>query len=163
MNISIIIKEIAFYEIIHCPEYLISKCGKIYSTKKNKLVKTFSYDNYCRVSVSLNGKQKTFYLHRLIAQHFIENPQNKKEVNHIDGNKCNNAIDNLEWVSHKENIHHAINTGLIKYNKKMSIEEKRIRQSENLKRFILNHPGRLQEIQRKYYQRKKLGTLKNIS
>lgn len=52
------------------------------------------------------------YVHRLLAKHFIPNPENKPYINHIDGNPLNNSLDNLEWVTQKENVHHAIETGL---------------------------------------------------
>jgi len=55
---------------------------------------------------------KTYRLHRIIAQTFIENPENKEQVNHIDGNKLNNAVSNLEWVTNQENQIHKFQTGL---------------------------------------------------
>lgn len=58
-----------------------------------------------------DGKKKTECFHKLVAQTFIPNPFNKKQVNHIDGNKLNNNIDNLEWVTKGENLKHAYDTG----------------------------------------------------
>lgn len=54
----------------------------------------------------------TYRLHRVVAQTFIENPENKEQVNHIDGNKTNNAVNNLEWVTNQENQIHKFKTGL---------------------------------------------------
>lgn len=68
---------------------------------------------YLAVSYMENGKQKHEYVHRLVASAFIPNPHNKPEVNHKDGNKSNNDISNLEWVTRKENVHHAIENKLI--------------------------------------------------
>lgn len=60
-----------------------------------------------RVNLCKNGKAKTVYIHRLVAEAFIPNPNNYNEVNHIDENKTNNTIENLEWASHKTNVNHA--------------------------------------------------------
>lgn len=69
---------------------------------------------YRQVSIYLpGGKQVTRMVHRLIAIAFVPNPENKPAVNHLDGNKANNAIENLEWVTFSENTRHAYRTGLI--------------------------------------------------
>jgi hypothetical protein len=57
---------------------------------------------------------KNYLVHRLVAETFIDNPMNKTDVNHIDGNKQNNCIDNLEWCSRSENLAHAVKIGLVK-------------------------------------------------
>lgn len=67
---------------------------------------------YERYNLSKDGKRYRILAHRLLAEHFIPNPENKPYVNHIDGNPSNNALDNLEWVTHLENVQHAIRTGL---------------------------------------------------
>lgn len=67
---------------------------------------------YTRVKLSKNGVSKLLYLHRLIAKAFIENPKSSKEVNHIDGDKSNNEISNLEWCTRSENLKHAFKNGL---------------------------------------------------
>lgn len=60
-----------------------------------------------------NHKNCRVYVHRQVAKLFIPNPHHYKQVNHIDGNKRNNAVSNLEWVTAKQNVHHALNTGLM--------------------------------------------------
>ena len=70
-----------------------------YSVSRNR--------KYLIVVVSENGKQKQYYVHRLVASAFIPNPENKPQVNHIDGNPSNNNISNLEWVTGKENVLHS--------------------------------------------------------
>lgn len=69
---------------------------------------------YKMVGLNKNRIQSHFLIHRLVALHFIPNPYNKPQVNHIDGDKLNNKIQNLEWVTIKENIQHAYDIGLNK-------------------------------------------------
>lgn len=70
-------------------------------------------DKYHLLNCKFNGKQRVIQVHRLVAEAFIPNPENLPYINHIDGNKSNNKIGNLEWVTHKQNMHHARRTGLI--------------------------------------------------
>jgi hypothetical protein len=99
--------------------YQISINGDVINKKKNTMIKP-SVDSrgYYQVHFSKNGKPKKISLHRLLAIQFIPNPLNKTQVNHIDGNKKNNAIDNLEWCTPSENIRHAWDTGLCKMTEK---------------------------------------------
>ena len=69
------------------------------------------YDFVC---LRKNDRDKNFSVHRLVAEAFIPNPNNLPEVNHIDGNKQNNFVDNLEWCTRSDNLKHASNIGLIK-------------------------------------------------
>lgn len=62
------------------------------------------------VNLYKNGKNKIKKIHRIVAENFIPNPENKPEVNHIDGNKQNNKVDNLEWVTKSENVKHRFST-----------------------------------------------------
>lgn len=68
---------------------------------------------YCKLTLSRNGKSNYRMIHRLVAQAFIKNPENKRDVNHKDGNKMNNNINNLEWMTQLENARHAYKNGLI--------------------------------------------------
>lgn len=104
--------------------YQISDNG-IVINKKGKKRKTYitSY-GYEHIQLHKNGKRKTFRIHRLVAEHFIPNYDNKTEVNHIDGNKLNNNVKNLEWCTRSENQLHAYKIGLQKlgeehYNSKL--------------------------------------------
>lgn len=80
-------------------------------------MQTISKSGYYLVATYFNGRGSIahcFRVHRLVAKEFVSNPDNKPEVNHIDGNKINNHYTNLEWVTPKENTNHAVEIGLIK-------------------------------------------------
>lgn len=95
--------------------YEASSLGNVRYKKNNVyiILKKYLVKGYFTVCVKPNNsKHKTTGAHRMVALAWIPNPENKKEVNHIDGNKQNNEVSNLEWVTRKENLIHAINTGL---------------------------------------------------
>jgi len=72
-------------------------------------------NGYLRVNLNKGGVPKHYFIHRLVAQHFLINPGNKRTINHRDGNPRNNDVSNLEWATDYENIHHAMDTGLMNY------------------------------------------------
>lgn len=93
--------------------------GKEARTIKGKLLKPFDSGNgYLVISLHRNGKRKNFYVHRLVAIHFVKNTDNKKVVNHKDHNKSNNNAENLEWVTIKENVSHSVR--LMRHPKKIT-------------------------------------------
>lgn len=95
------------------PNYSISAEGVICNISTGRIKSTYtSKRGYTTVGLSYRNKYKLFTLHRLLALHFIPNPENKPQVNHIDGNKLNNKLSNLEWVTNKENTKHAHVNGL---------------------------------------------------
>jgi len=96
--------------------YKIYPDGKIVSLKKgsNANLSHFMRNGYKRIHLSNSGKAKTYTLHRLVAEYFIPNPENKPFVNHIDGDKLNCHYTNLEWNTQKENVQHAWRIGLNK-------------------------------------------------
>ena len=78
-----------------------------------RILKTQVDNNgYHRIRVTIERIKMTYKVHREVAKAFIDNPSNLPQVNHIDGNKDNNCVSNLEWVTNKENAHHAIKNGL---------------------------------------------------
>lgn len=91
------------------PRYWIHPDGTVVGIRKHKLTHKVSQDGYVKVKVDHNYTG----LARLLAETFIRKGYAKeKQVNHIDGNKLNNALENLEWVSQQENLYHAMDTGL---------------------------------------------------
>lgn len=96
-------------------DYLIGTDGSVYSLKRNKFMsQKITKNGYNEQSLYVgDGKYKWFRTHRLVAEAFIPNPENKPFVNHIDGNKLNNDVSNLEWVTHEENMEHAKNFSLV--------------------------------------------------
>ena len=104
---------------------------------------------YKMVGLNKNRVQIQVSIHRLVALHFIPNPENKPQVNHIDGNKMNNNLNNLEWVTAKENLQHAFDSGLKTptwLNKKLSIET-REKMSISKKGKIAHNKGKRQKEQ----------------
>jgi hypothetical protein len=96
--------------------YFISKNG-IVTNKKGKVLKQYRNDlfvYYC-VVLRINKKPKTFYVHRMLAETYLENPENKEFINHINGIKTDNRVENIEWVTRSENVKHCYDTGLKKY------------------------------------------------
>lgn len=107
-------KEIEGYEGL----YQVSTLGNVKSlnynhTKREKLLVPKKHKSgYFIVMLCKNGQQKNRSIQTLVAKAFVENPDCKPCVNHIDGNKQNNTVSNLEWVTYRENTRHAIKTGL---------------------------------------------------
>lgn len=95
--------------------YQVSNLGNVKSYKQNKikyLNKRITPKGYIEFKLTKNGKSNYYKAHRLVAQAFIPNPNNLPQVNHIDCNKQNNCIDNLEWCTNSENQIHAYKNGL---------------------------------------------------
>ena len=87
--------------------YKVSNTGKVYSLAKNKVMKPWIISSgYYAVYLIDREVSKQMLVHRLVALNFIDNPLNKPQVNHIDGDKLNNNVDNLEWTTASENINH---------------------------------------------------------
>lgn len=103
---------------IHNGKIKILSRGEVFRLNKDgnwvtaKLTKINKHSDYLVYTFCEDGKQKRQYVHRAVAECFIPNPTNKTQVNHIDGNKANNKVENLEWVTPYENIQHAKRHGL---------------------------------------------------
>lgn len=114
-------KDIPNYEGI----YQVSTLGRVRSltrdvwhgtfsyTRKGVIMSTFNTTDYDSLTLHKDGIRKIYTVHRLVAMTFLPNPDNLPDVNHKDGNKLNNRLDNLEWCTASDNVKHAIRTGLI--------------------------------------------------
>ena len=96
-------------------KYEVSNFGRVRTNSQRPglltLTKQPSGYRYAMIGLS-NGKRRNCRVHRLVAQHFLPNPDNMKEVNHKDGNKDNNHVINLEWCTRSHNVKHSFDTGL---------------------------------------------------
>ena len=107
-------KDVVGYEEL----FRVSNFGNVFSKRTGKLLKQHSRKHGRKTIATKvggrNGMSLCFKVHRLVAEAFLENIENKPQVNHIDGNPSNNNLVNLEWATASENIVHAFDNGLIK-------------------------------------------------
>jgi hypothetical protein len=111
-------------------DFIVRKNGTVYPRRRKGVVRSI-YKGYYMGVILFRNTEKCFRpIHRLLALAFIPNPENKPQVNHIDGNRYNNSLDNLEWVTAQENTNHAYETGLEssgekRYNAKLTVDQVR--------------------------------------
>lgn len=99
--------------------YSVSSYGNIRNDKTGNIRKFVpsKHNRYARLSIGNTAHRKQYAVHRLVAEAFLEKPEGAYEVNHINGNKYDNRVENLEWCTHSENMKHACRTGLCPYPK----------------------------------------------
>lgn len=122
------------------PDFEVSDQGDLRNANTKKVYRQCVNKNgYCQVCVSLGSrnKKKVFKIHKAVAETFISNPENKPQVNHIDTDKTNNSVKNLEWVTNLENSHHAKDNGLMK--SKKGEEHASAKLTEDNVRYIRNN------------------------
>lgn len=126
-------KDVKGYEGI----YKISDYGSLKSNKNYKKASVNKY-GYYQTTLYKNGKKRNALVHRLVAEAFLPNPNNKPTINHKDGNKLNNRVDNLEWATNKEQTNHSIN---VLGNKSVISDKCRKRQIELHQRKVKRSDG----------------------
>lgn len=100
-------KDVKGYEGL----YQVSNLGRIWSVRLQRILKPYNANGYFKIDLTAkNGKRKKEYIHRLVALAFLVNDQGYNVVNHIDGNKHNNSVKNLEWCSYSQNSKHSFHT-----------------------------------------------------
>ena len=141
--------------------YEVSNFGNVRSLDKNrayknttrnikgKILKSCNCLGYKILTLSKDNIKTNYRVHRIVAEHFINNPDNKPYVNHIDGNKSNNHYSNLEWVTNQENINHALEMGLIKSGTEASSAKLTEDMVRDIRQMAKNN-FRTMEIVRKY-------------
>ncbi len=102
--------ETIFKPIKKAKGYGVNVFGQVINLASGKILKPYARDSrnrpYMCVTLFIRGVKKTAYVHRIVATTYIDNPHKKKQVNHKDGDKTNNHVSNLEWVTNQENQDH---------------------------------------------------------
>lgn len=125
---------------------LVDNGGRVWSLPDHHVgrrLKPYLMGRYLGVSVYQGSRCKKYYIHRLVALAFLPNPESKRCVNHKDGNKLNNKVDNLEWATHSENSKHAYHSGLTSLKRKYGVEHHNAKLT----------PEKVREIREKYIPR----------
>ncbi len=133
--------------------YYITKDGKLYNQKTNTWYKgRISESGYLDYILTVNNKQYAKRAHRLVAEAFLDNSNNLPIVNHIDGNKLNNTVENLQWCTYSQNTQHAVDNNLIHLSKSIevfqgSLENEIWKPVFNSKRYRVSNLGRVLNIE----------------
>ena len=105
-------KDVVGYEGL----YAVTSCGKVWSYKYKKFLEPIVIKNgYMRVGLWKDGKKKQCYVHRLVAEAYIPNQDNLPDVDHIDNDKTHNYVNNLQWITHKDNCRKSKNKPILQF------------------------------------------------
>ena len=134
-------------EIKGCPGYFVNELGEVFSFKSGALrvmKQRVNNHGYKQVSLCIDGKKKNKFVHRLVASTFLANQHNKSCVNHLNGDRKYNAVSNLEWVTHSENVYHSYE----KLGRKAWHKNKTLEYIPRKNNKLLTYQGRTQCISR---------------
>lgn len=139
-------KQIEGYE-----NYSVTEDGRVINEKTGRELKYMcAHNGYKRVGIRAGGKQIKHLVHRLVAQAYVPNPENKPCVNHKDMNRANNCVENLEWSTHQENMQHAWENG--RKAKKLSSETRRkISEAKKGQLKSEEHKRKISESKKQYW------------
>lgn len=146
-------------------EYYVTKDGYIYNDKTNYWTKGFDDGNgYLRFHIKLNkNKKKMVFVHRLIAEAFIPNTENKPFINHINGIKNDNRVENLEWCTISENLKHKFRIGLQSYKGEKNNSAKINYEIAEKIRDISNKTGfKARKLNKHYFQEYSVSLIDNV-
>ena len=164
--------EEEFKSIDDYDNYLVSNYGNVKNSKTNRILKPGNHkQGYKLVVLSKNGKYKSFRVHRLVGLAFLENPDNKQMIDHIDENKANNNVNNLRWATPKDNQYNQDKyknntTGFkgVSFHKPLNKYQAKIRVNGNLKHLGLfksaeeaskAYEAKAKEIHKEFYYKNK--------
>ena len=105
-------KDIKGYEGL----YAITSCGRVWSYQRKKFLTPYTDGNgYLKIKLSKDGKRNQYRIHRLVAEAYIPNPDNLPDVDHIDNDRTHNYLNNLQWITHKDNVRKGRNKPILQY------------------------------------------------
>lgn len=122
-----------------CPQYQVSTHGRVINTRTNQIIGNKLDGRYVRVTLRNAFIKRRVLLHRLIAQIFIPNPNNYPVINHKNGVRLDNRVENLEWCTHQHNVIHALKSGLKSGKKKGKLDKTQETVIFSLKDVIYQH------------------------
>ena len=96
--------------------YAVTSCGRVWSYQRKKFLTPYTDGNgYLKIKLSKDGKRNQYRIHRLVAEAYIPNPYNLTDVDHIDNDRTHNYLNNLQWITHKDNVRKGRNKPILQY------------------------------------------------